>query len=59
MYLRVSFCIRAVDSRNRVSVGGSLWKTTLEIDDLPLLHCLLNATSTHEAKDCDIPSLAH
>ena len=32
-----SFWIRAVDSRNKVSFGGSLWKTTLEMDDLPLL----------------------
>lgn len=32
-----SFCIRAVDSRKRVSLGGSLWKTTFDIDDLPLL----------------------
>lgn len=32
-----SFCIRVVDSRKRVSVGGILWKTTLEIEDLPLL----------------------
>jgi len=32
-----SFWILAVDSRNRVSFGGILWKTTLEIDDFPLL----------------------
>jgi len=32
-----SFWIWAVDSRNSVSLGGSLWKTTLDIDDLPLL----------------------
>lgn len=30
--------MRAVDSRKRVSFGGSLWNTTLEIDDLPLLN---------------------
>lgn len=34
-----SFWIRVVDSRNSVSVGCILWKTTLEIDDLPLLYC--------------------
>lgn len=32
-----SFLIRVVVSRYSVSLGGSLWKTTLEIDDLPLL----------------------
>lgn len=32
-----SFWILAVDSRNRVSFGGILWKTTLEMDDFPLL----------------------
>ena len=32
-----SFWILAVDSRNKVSFGGILWKTTLEIDDFPLL----------------------
>jgi hypothetical protein len=26
-----------VDSRNKVSFGGILWNTTLEIDDFPLL----------------------
>jgi hypothetical protein len=36
-YLRLSFWTRAVDSRNNVSLGGSLWKTTLDIDDFPLL----------------------
>lgn len=29
--------MRAVDSRKSVSFGGSLWKTTLEMEDLPLL----------------------
>jgi hypothetical protein len=29
--------MRVVDSRNRVSLGGILWKTTLAMDDLPLL----------------------
>lgn len=33
-----SFWILAVDSRNKVSFGGILWKTTLEIDDFPLLY---------------------
>lgn len=32
-----SFWILAVDSRNKVSFGGILWKTTLDIDDFPLL----------------------
>lgn len=32
-----SFCILTVDSKNKVSVGGTLWNTTLEMDDLPLL----------------------
>ena len=36
-YAMESFWIRAVDSRNSVSFGGSLWNTTLEIEDLPLL----------------------
>lgn len=29
--------MRVVDSRNRVSLGGILWKTTLAIEDFPLL----------------------
>lgn len=29
--------MRVVDSKNSVSVGGILWNTTLEIEDLPLL----------------------
>jgi hypothetical protein len=33
----VSFWIRVVDSRKRVSWGCILWKTTLVIEDLPLL----------------------
>lgn len=37
-YAIESFWIRAVDSKNNVSLGGSLWKTTLDIEDLPLLH---------------------
>ena len=32
-----SFWILAVDSRKRVSFGGILWNTTLEIEDFPLL----------------------
>ena len=32
-----SFLIRVVVSRYSVSLGGSLWKTTLEMEDLPLL----------------------
>ena len=36
-YCIESFCILAVDSRNKVSFGGILWKTTLDIEDLPLL----------------------
>lgn len=32
-----SFWMRVVDSRNRVSLGGILWKTTLAIEDFPLL----------------------
>lgn len=30
-----SFWMRAVDSRKSVSLGGSLWKTTLEMEDFP------------------------
>jgi hypothetical protein len=29
--------MRAVDSRNKVSFGGILWNTTLDMDDFPLL----------------------
>jgi hypothetical protein len=29
--------MRVVDSKNKVSLGGILWKTTLAMDDLPLL----------------------
>ena len=29
--------MRAVDSRNKVSFGGSLWNTTLEMEDFPEL----------------------
>ena len=36
-YCIESFEILAVDSKNRVSFGGILWNTTLEIDDFPLL----------------------
>lgn len=36
-YFIESFWIRVVDSKKSVSVGGILWKTTLDIDDLPLL----------------------
>lgn len=32
-----SFLMRVVVSRYNVSAGGSLWKTTLDIEDLPLL----------------------
>ena len=32
-----SFLILVVVSRYNVSLGGNLWKTTLEIEDLPLL----------------------
>lgn len=33
-----SFWILTVDSRYNVSLGGTLWKTTLEMDDFPLLY---------------------
>jgi len=36
-YCMESFWIRVVDSKKSVSLAGILWKTTLEIDDLPLL----------------------
>jgi hypothetical protein len=61
----VSFCIRAVDSRNNVSFGASLWKTTLEIDDFPLLSSahqsirLRFASLRLDAAQVDSPSLAH
>jgi hypothetical protein len=32
-----SFLMRYVVSRYKVSLGGSLWKTTLDMEDLPLL----------------------
>lgn len=34
-----SFLIAVVASMKRVSVGAILWKTTLEMEDLPLLSC--------------------
>jgi hypothetical protein len=37
-----SFWMRAVDSRKRVSFGGSLWKTTLDMDDFPLLGAVVS-----------------
>lgn len=39
-YWMESFWIRVVDSRKRVSLGGILWKTTLAMEDLPLLRCV-------------------
>lgn len=54
--------MRVVVSRYNVSLGGSLWKTTLDMEDLPLLHgvhgSVWNIYATHT--DCrDIPPLAH
>lgn len=37
-----SFWILTVDSKNSVSLGGTLWKTTLEIDDFPLLQIIIS-----------------
>ena len=39
-----------VVSRYSVSAGGNLWKTTLDIDDLPLLLCVVSTTSGGMAK---------
>lgn len=33
----LSFVILVVDSKKRVELGGILWKTTLCIEDFPLL----------------------
>jgi hypothetical protein len=51
-----SFWILAVDSRKRVSFGGILWKTTLEIEDFPLL--LIVSGVMISWADCS-PSLTH
>jgi hypothetical protein len=49
--------MRAVDSRNSVSFGGILWKTTLEIDDFPLLFRV--STTVVKSGEFRIPSLTH
>ena len=48
-----SLCILAVDSKNKVSFGGILWNTTLEIDDFPLLLII----SASPILMCDAPDL--
>lgn len=56
-----SFWIRAVDSRYKVSLGGSLWNTTLDIEDFPLL-VPRSASATPPsayASESDSPSLTH
>lgn len=45
-----SFLIRVVVSKYSVSLGGNLWKTTLEIDDLPLLYQDQPGSLTHRTK---------
>jgi hypothetical protein len=52
-----SFLILYVVSRNSVSLGGSLWKTTLDIDDLPLLKP--ESAHEHAKKWIQSPPLPH
>ena len=40
-----SFLMAVVASMKRVSVGAILWKTTLEMEDLPLLQCGVSVLS--------------
>lgn len=53
-----SFLIRVVVSRYSVSLGGSLWKTTLEMDDLPLLQ-RVSDVRREAGSASHAPSLAH
>lgn len=55
-YCMESFCILAVDSRNKVSFGGILWNTTLDIDDFPLLIIFSKFKSS---RTNTVPSLTH
>lgn len=50
--------MRVVDSRNKVSCGGILWKTTLVMDDFPLLLSVSGLLQVNW-KLLDLPSLAH
>lgn len=53
-----SFLILYVVSRYSVSLGGSLWKTTLDIDDLPLLYLQVSRCRVNAARSVS-PPLTH
>lgn len=49
--------MRVVDSRNRVSFGGILWKTTLAMDDFPDLDWVsLGSASARYRLTGEVPS---
>ena len=56
-----SFLMAVVASMKRVSVGAILWKTTLEMDDLPLLYFGVSRDSwyLHQHESWGVPFLAH
>lgn len=51
------FCIAVVASKKRVSWGAILWKTTLEMEDLPLL--LAFVSLDHNGEYFDRPFEPH
>ena len=58
-YCIASLVMRAVDSRKSVSVGGILWKTTLEMEDLPDLGGCTQIQSLSKGSIENIHLLAH
>lgn len=51
-----SLWIRVVDSRNKVSVGGILWNTTLDIEDFPLLYRRVSIAPRRKGRNAWIPA---